>query len=303
MVVHLPVLLKEVLENLNLRSGGQVLDATVGLGGHAEAILEAIGPTGRLIGLDRDREALALAERRLSQFRNQVQWVHGHFGELHQLLGELPTKALDAVLFDLGVSSLQLEKPERGFSFSREGSLDMRMDQGQDRTAAEVVNHAPERALRELLRDLGQERWAGRIARSIVRARPLQTTAQLAEVIHQAVPPAGRRGRINPATRSFQAIRIAVNRELELLPLGLEQALAWLKPGGRIAVLAYHSLEDRIVKIFFREQAKGARVRVLTRKPIRPSEEEVEANPRSRSACLRAAERLSEGFSQPGGES
>ena len=290
--VHHPVLVEAVRDGLALRSGLWVLDATLGLGGHAEAILEAIGPSGHLIGTDRDAEALELARKRLERFKERVMFLHGNFSELAELLGGAGIKGLDAVLFDLGVSSLQLEEAGRGFSFAREGPLDMRMDQEERTTAEEVVNKTPLPALKEWIRSFGQERWAGRVARAIVRDRPFSSTAQLAETIRRAVPPRFRHGRIDPATRTFQAIRIVVNRELELLPAGLRQAVDQLRPGGRIAVLAYHSLEDRIVKVSFREGAAAGSLRLITRKPIRPSEEEVTENPRARSACLRIAERL-----------
>lgn len=289
-VIHQPVLVEEVLRALALKPGAVVLDATVGMGGHAEAILQRIGPKGRLIAADRDPEAIDLARTRLQRFEEQVIWVRGHFGELARFLQEAGVEGLDAALFDLGVSSWQLEQGRRGFSFNREGPLDMRMDLEAGGTAAEIVNRASLPDLERMLRLYGQERWAGRIARAIVRARPLQTTVALAEVVRRAVPAAARRGRIDPATRTFQAIRIAVNEELDLLPQGLEQAVQRLKPSGRIAVLAYHSLEDRIVKLCFREQAKAGILRLLTPKPIRPTAEEVARNPRSRSACLRAAE-------------
>lgn len=293
-IVHHPVLLREVLEGLDLRAGAVVLDATVGLGGHAEAILEVIGRSGRLVAMDRDRQALTLAQSRLERFAQQLTWIHGSFGELEERLRQGGVGLLDGVLFDLGVSSLQLEDPQRGFSFAREGPLDMRMDEDGPMKAAEIVNRAAAHTLEKLLRDFGQERWAGRIARAVVRARPLSTTTQLAEVIRRAVPAGARHGRIHPATRTFQAIRIAVNQELELLPGALTQAVGRLKPGGRIAVLAYHSLEDGIVKRTFREQARSGRLAVRTRKPIRPSTQELVRNPRSRSACLRVAERLAQ---------
>ena len=290
--VHHPVLVEAVQDGLALRPGLWVLDATLGLGGHAEAILEAIGPSGHLIGTDRDAEALELARKRLERFKERVMFLHGNFSELAELLGGAGIKGLDAVLFDLGVSSLQLEEAGRGFSFAREGPLDMRMDQEERTTAEEVVNKTPLPTLTEWIRSFGRERWAGRIARAIVRDRPFSSTAQLAETIRRAVPPRFRHGRIDPATRTFQAIRIVVNRELELLPAGLRQAVDQLRPGGRIAVLAYHSLEDRIVKVSFREGAAAGILGLITRKPIRPSEEEVTENPRACSACLRIAERL-----------
>ena len=288
---HEPVLVEEILRGFALRPGAVVVDATVGFGGHAEALLQAIGPDGRLIGVDRDQDALEQAAKRLENYGDRVKLVHGAFGELARVLAELRVERADAVLFDLGVSSYQLDTPHRGFSFLREGPLDMRMDQTQQRTAAEIVNRARVENLTDFLREFGQERWAGRIARAIVRGRPFGTTTELAEAIRRAVPPAGRHRRIDPATRTFQALRIAVNRELELLPEGLKQGVECLKPGGRIAVLAYHSLEDRIVKVAFREQARQGRLKVLTPKPVRPSEEEVIRNSRSRSAHLRMAHR------------
>ena len=275
-----------------MKPGGVVLDATVGLGGHAEAILEKIGPEGRLIALDRDLEAMDQARARLERFAGRVEWIHGPFGEMDRFLAERGVGRLDAAVFDLGVSSLQLDEARRGFSFQREGPLDMRMNPEDSLTAADIVNRASQGEIQTILQDWGQERFAGRIARAIVRARPLSTTSHLADVVRQAVPPAGRHGRIHPATRTFQALRISVNGELEQLSQGLLQAVDRLTAGGRVAVLSYHSLEDRIVKVFFREQAKAGVLRVLTRKPLRPSPEEVERNPRSRSACLRIAERL-----------
>lgn len=277
---------------LALRPGAVVLDATVGWGGHAEHILERVGPSGRLIGLDRDEQALAAARQRLERFGDRITLVHGHFGEMDRILDGLGVKTIQGALFDLGVSSLQLEEAGRGFSFAREGPLDMRMDPTEPGTAGDIVNHSPERELREILWTYGEERWAGRIARAIVRRRPLATTTQLAEAARGAVPKGARRGRIDPATRTFQAIRIAVNREVVLLPLGLSHAIRWLGPDGRIVVLSYHSLEDRIVKVTFREQAKAGVLEIVTGKPLRPSAEEVARNPRSRSARLRAARRL-----------
>ena len=293
--VHQPVLVEEVLRELALRAGAVVLDATVGLGGHAEAMLEASGPAGILVGLDRDPEALAAAEERLKRFGPRVRLVHGNFGEIGKIVEGEDVGNLDAVLFDLGVSSLQLDKGNRGFSFAREGPLDMRMDPAEPATAESLVNRASLADLMRIIREYGEERWAGRIARAILRERPFATTTSLAETIRRVVPPAGRHDRIDPATRTFQAIRIAVNRELELLPEGLDQAMVLLKPGGRMAVLAYHSLEDRIVKEKFRAAAREGVLRLLTRKPVRPTEVEVARNPRSRSARLRAAERLREG--------
>lgn len=289
--VHRPVLVQAVVEGLNLRPGQVVLDATLGLGGHAERILEVLGPSGRLVGVDRDPEALEAAGQRLKRFGDQVFYAHGHFGDLSRILDGAGLDRLDAALFDLGVSSLQLEKAGRGFSFAREGPLDMRMNPREGTTAADLVNRASQADLREWIRSYGEERWAGRIARAIVERRPFSTTAELAQAIRGAVPSAYRRARIDPATRTFQAIRIVVNRELELLPLGLAQSAQRLRAGGRIAVLSYHSLEDRIVKVYFREEAREGRLQVITRKPVRPSGEETAQNPRARSARLRVAQK------------
>ena len=290
--VHRPVLLREVLEGLALRPGAVVLDATVGLGGHAEAMLRTLGPEGRLVGMDRDREALELARAKLSDFGDQVIFIHGNFGELGKMLDQAGVRELDAELFDLGVSSLQLDKGERGFSFSREGPLDMRMDPDQETTAAHLINHLSPLDLERLIREYGEERWAGRIAKVITRNRPFSSTSQLAEAVRSAVPSGARHGRIDPATRTFQAVRMAVNREQEELSSTLPQAIDRLKSSGRVAVLSYHSLEDRIVKNCFRDGARAGMLKLITRKPVRPSEEETAENPRSRSARLRVAERV-----------
>jgi len=290
--VHRPVLLQEVLEGLGLKPGAAVLDATVGLGGHAEAMLKAMGPAGRLIGMDRDREALELARAKLSDFGDSVIFIHGNFGELGKMLDQAGERELDAALFDLGVSSLQLDKGERGFSFSREGPLDMRMDPDQETTAAHLINHLSPVDLERLIREYGEERWAGRIAKVLTRGRPFSTTSQLAEAIRSAVPAGARHGRIDPATRAFQAVRMAVNREQEELSSALPQAINRLKSGGRIAVLSYHSLEDRVVKNCFRALAREGVLKLITKKPVRPSEQETAENPRSRSARLRVAEKI-----------
>lgn len=289
--VHRPVLLEEVVEGLALKPGAVVVDATLGLGGHSERMLQAIGPDGRLLGLDRDREALAIAKERLAPFGERVVFFYGGFGEFGKALDQSGLGQVDAVLFDLGVSSMQLEKGERGFSFSREGPLDMRMDADQETTAAHFVNHASMRDLEEMIRSYGEERWAGRIAGAIMRSRPFVTTTQLADVIRGAVPGGRKKGKIDAATRTFQAIRIAVNEELEQLASGLSQAVDRLAPFGRIGVLSYHSLEDRAVKQFFREKAQSDAMNLITRKPIVPSDREVQDNPRSRSAHLRIAEK------------
>lgn len=269
------------------------MDATVGLGGHAERILQALGPTGRLIGLDQDPEALAAAKDRLERIGG-VTLVQANFGEAAAVLDRLGVERIDAALLDLGVSSLQLDSACRGFSFQKAGPLDMRMDPAGPVTAAEIVNRADARELARIIRDYGEERFADRIARAITAGRPFTTTIALAETVRQAVPGPARFGRIHPATRTFQALRIAVNSELERLEGGIGQLLQRLRKGGRIVVLAYHSLEDRIVKNRFREESKAGRLELLTAKPIRPSEAEVAANRRARSARLRAARKVAE---------
>ncbi len=286
---HTPVLLEEVLTWLSPRPGGTYVDATVGLGGHAEAILERILPGGRLIGLDRDPEAIAVARERLSRFQGAFQLVHADFADLRKVLQDLGIGQVQGVLMDLGVSVLQLTSPHRGFSFSLPGPLDMRMDPSSPVTAADLVNRLSEQELADLLRHYGEEPFARRIARAIVRRRPIYTTQELREAVAQAVPRRAWPRRIDVATRTFQALRIAVNRELEALEQALPQAVEVLSPGGRLVVISFHSLEDRIVKQFLR-RAEG--LRVLTPKPVRPSREEVRRNPRARSARLRAAERI-----------
>jgi 16S rRNA (cytosine1402-N4)-methyltransferase len=281
---HEPVLVAEVVEIL----GGTdvVVDLTVGLGGHAAALLEA--GVGRVVGIDRDPEAVAEAERRLRLYGGRFRPVRATFGEVLEAAGEAGVREAGGVLYDLGVSSLQLDRPERGFSYRAEGPLDMRMGEGNV-SAAEIVNTYEEQDLERIIREQGEERFAGRITRAIVRARrraPLRTTRELASVVAAAVPK--RRGGPHPARRTFQALRIEVNRELEELAASLPRAVQLLAPGGRLIAIAYHSLEDRIVKRFLREDD---RLQVLTRKPVRPSDEEAARNPRARSAKLRAAER------------
>lgn len=295
---HIPVLVREVLAYLQPRPGGVYLDCTVGVGGHAEAILQAAGETARLIGIDRDPEALTVAGKRLQQFGDRVELVHGDYRELPRLASALNLTEVSGVLFDLGVSSLQLDDPSRGFSFTLEGPLDMRMDrQAQGPTARELLHQLPAEALAEIIRQYGEERWARKIAGRIVEERkrkPLTTTRELAEVVGRAIPRRFWPRRIHPATRTFQALRIAVNQELEGLEGALESAARLLQPGGRICVIAFHSLEDRVVKRLFRRlAAPGAApgLRVLTRRLVTPGAAEVAHNPRSRSAKLRAAER------------
>jgi len=286
---HVPVLLAEALEGLAVRPGGFYVDGTVGLGGHAAEILTHSAPNGRLLGADLDADALEQAEIRLAEFGTRARLVHADFRELpRKLAGETP----DGVLLDLGVSSLQLDSPERGFSFQAEGPLDMRMDRTGGETAAEVVNRAPERTLADLIYRYGEERASRRIARAIVAARRQQrirTTTELAEIVRRAAGRSRRLG-LDPATRTFQALRIRVNRELEGLRETLETFARLLAGGGRLVVIAFHSLEDREVKQTFRALGRDG-FRVLTRKPVRPGPSELRLNPRSRSARLRAIER------------
>jgi 16S rRNA (cytosine1402-N4)-methyltransferase len=293
-VEHEPVLLEETMELLAVSAGGFWVDGTVGLGGHAREILRRSAPDGTLLGLDRDPRALDHARARLAEFGDRARLQQADYRQLPGLLGGRRPRG---VLLDLGVSSLQLDDPERGFSFQREGPLDMRMDPGQHTTAADLVNRLPERELADLIYRWGEERGSRRVARSIVWARtraPLRTTTELAAAVRRALPRRGHgRGRgpgIDPATRTFQALRIAVNAELENLGPFLETVVEGLEEGGRLAVIAFHSLEDREVKQAFRALA-GRGHRLLTKKPLRPGEEEERRNPRSRSARLRGIER------------
>lgn len=295
---HVPVLVREVLATLELRPGGAYLDCTVGGGGHAEAILEAAGPPSRVVGIDRDPEAIAVARERLGRFGDRVRLVQGDFRELPRLISELRLGGFDGVLFDLGISSLQLDDPSRGLRFSAEGPLDMRMDRESGGLAArELLHELPEMDLTRIIREYGEERWARQIARGIVNARSqgsLETTRDLAAVVTRAIPRRFWPRRIHPATRTFQAVRIAVNQELTGLEEALEVATGHLNPGGRIAVISFHSLEDRVVKHLFRRlAAPGAvpGVTIITRRPVTPSPEERAQNPRARSAKLRGAER------------
>ena len=283
---HVPVLLAETLELLAVRPGGLWVDGTVGLGGHAEAVLRATAPAGRLRGFDRDSEALERARARLLPFGDRVRLEHADYREIpERLAGE----AADGILLDLGVSSLQLDDAERGFSFQREGPLDMRMDRSEHGSASELVNRMRENDLADLIHEYGEEPYSRRIARAIARARekaPIATTTELAEIVRRAAPKSRRPG-FHPATRTFQALRIRTNRELDGLEPALERAAECLRPAGRMAVIAFHSLEDRAAKQAFRSLATRG-FRVLTKKPLRPGEPETRDNPRARSARLRA---------------
>jgi 16S rRNA (cytosine1402-N4)-methyltransferase len=297
---HIPVLVGEVELSLRPQAHAVYVDATLGEGGHAEALLRATAPSGRLIGIDRDAEVLEIARQRLAPFGSRVDIVHGHAAELRNILDTLQVAEADGILLDLGVSSYQLETTARGFSFARAGPLDMRMDRTTGPTAATLVNTLGEWELVNIIMRYGEEHWARRIARAILRARrraPLQTTQDLAVIVTQVIPPSARRPRIHPATRTFQALRIAVNQELSRLEESLKVAIACLRPRGRLCVIAYHSLEDRIVKRTFQAYATSPenatpRVRLLTKKPVTCTLAERQVNPRARSAKLRVLERV-----------
>jgi 16S rRNA (cytosine1402-N4)-methyltransferase len=294
--MHRPVMLKEVLAWLQPRAGGAYLDGTVGEGGHSRAILEASAPDGRVIGLDRDAAALTVAEQQLSPFGGRVTLAQADYLEAARMVGGMAIAGLHGAVLDLGVSSAQFDSPERGFSFMAEGPLDMRMDSREACTAADLVNRLPENELARILFEYGEERYGRRIARAIVRRReraPILTTLALVDVVRGAVPAAYRHGRLHCATRTFQALRIAVNRELERLGLALRALAGLLLPGGRLVVLSFHSLEDRIVKRTFRELGAGATAgyAVLTKRAITPSDDECVENPRARSAKLRVLAR------------
>ncbi len=290
---HLPVLQKEVMQFLGPSSGEVYVDATVGGGGHAEAILHQSSPDGSLLGLDRDQSAIEKVAQRLERFGDRVVLRQGSFAEIDRHLEAVGWKQVNGMIADLGLSSLQLDDPSRGFSFAVESPLDMRFDQSCETTAADLVNRLHEKELADLIFRYGEERRSRAIARRIVSRRPLETTSDLRRAIHSVTGP--RRGRaIDPATRTFQALRIAVNRETDALVQLLTRAGACLRPGGKLVVISYHSLEDREVKLAFRDYAKAelaSQFRILTPKPIRPTREEIRDNHRARSAKLRALER------------
>ncbi len=307
--VHVSVLLRECIENLNIRPDGIYLDGTLGLGGHSFEIASRL-TSGRLIGIDRDETAIARAGRRLAPFAERVTLVHGNFSDACDILDELGIEGVDGMLFDLGVSSPQLDEAERGFSYMQEAPLDMRMDGSAALTAYEVVNSWPEERLNRIFWDYGEERYARRITAAIARAReqkPIETTMELVALIKSALPAQALREKQHPAKRSFQAIRIAVNDELGEVERMIATAPDKLNPGGRLCVISFHSLEDRIVKSGIAARENGCTcpreapvctcgfvrtLRSVSRKPILPSEEEIERNPRARSAKLRVAERV-----------
>ncbi|MDT7043335.1 16S rRNA (cytosine(1402)-N(4))-methyltransferase RsmH [Candidatus Nitronereus thalassa] len=297
---HVPVLGDEIVYWLQPKPHGCYVDCTLGLGGTARRILQACGPEAHLIAIDQDPHAIESAREALRPHFSNVSFCHGNFRDLSSILDTLGISQVDGFLFDLGISSAQLAEPDRGFSFQHEGPIDMRMDPSQSLTAGELVNTLPEEELANVIYEFGEERLSRRIARGIVRQRtlsPLRTTSELASVIQKSVPPAYRHGRLHPATRTFQALRIAVNNELAAITPALHNAVDRLVPGGRVCVISFHSLEDRLVKYTFRalSQPSQAKVKILTKKPCVASLEERKKNPRSRSAKLRVVEKISEG--------
>jgi len=309
---HTPVLLAEVTQQLQLHDGSIIVDCTLGGAGHAKRIAELIAPTGILVGIDQDDAALTAARDTLP-LGQQVILLKGNFGELDALLVQATIPYVDGFLFDLGVSSPQLDVGGRGFTYQEDVPLDMRMDPSSSQpTAADIINTYSESDLTRIIREYGEERWASRIAAFIVAARgrhPLTTTGELVELIKNAIPAAARRTGPHPARRTFQALRIEVNHELDVLQQGLESAIRWLRPGGRIAVISYHSLEERVAKRLFSELSQGCTcppdlpicrcehkpvLRIVTKRPVAPTAAEIEGNPRARSAKLRVAEKLEE---------
>ncbi|MDD5167863.1 MAG: 16S rRNA (cytosine(1402)-N(4))-methyltransferase RsmH [Syntrophales bacterium] len=307
---HTAVLIREVIESLQCRSGGIYVDGTVGGGGHAFAILEQTAPDGLLVGIDRDDDALAEAGRCLRVFGSRVRLIKGNFADIGDILGDQNVTEVDGILLDLGVSSHQVDTPERGFSFHQDAPLDMRMDQSHGMDARTLVNTYPEKEIAAIIWEFGEERMARRIARAIMAKRglaPIQTTGELVSIVESVMPARMKAFKIHPATRTFQAIRIAVNQELANLRRGLQGSIDVLKPGGRLSVISFHSLEDRMVKEQFAFASsrcvcppdlpvcscgKKAQLKVITRKPVTPGEAEMASNPRSRSAKLRTAERI-----------
>lgn len=294
---HVPVMLREVIDLLDPKPGAVYVDATLGTGGHTEIILKR---GGRVIGIDVDQEILNIAKERLARFGERITYIYANFSKLNQVLDGLKLETVKGIIYDLGTNLVQLESPERGFSLYRDGPLDMRMDRSLPITCQVLISNFPEDRLREIIRNYGEERWAKRIARKIVKERkskPIETTLQLAHIVEEATFWRGRhkrKGDIHPATKTFQALRIVVNDELNSLKDSLKRVITYLEPGGRIIILSFHSLEDRIVKHTFLEWAKSdpPLVKILTKKPLVPTEVEIKGNPRARSAKLRVAERI-----------
>ncbi|MBP9854086.1 MAG: 16S rRNA (cytosine(1402)-N(4))-methyltransferase RsmH [Candidatus Omnitrophica bacterium] len=291
---HLPVMLDEVLEYMDPQSNDIFVDGTLGMGGHAQKFLQSIGSKGLLIGMDRDEKSLSKATQTLSAFSHQCHFVHKDFRYIDEALNDLNIQKVDGIFLDLGISSYQLNNPERGFSFRKAGPLDMRMDQNGPISAYDLINSLSEKEISSILREFGEERWSNRIARLIVSERskqPIELTEDLCRIVQKAIPMKGKPQRIHPATRTFQAIRIAVNRELETLEIAIDKCISLLNPGGRLGIISFHSLEDRIVKNKFKMFSKANLARCLVKRPLRPTEKEVSINPRARSARFRIIER------------
>jgi 16S rRNA (cytosine1402-N4)-methyltransferase len=304
-MTHLPVLFHEIIHALQPRDGGLYIDCTVGAGGHAWGILDASSPKGKLIGFDVDKQALEIARVRLEQFMDRAILIKASYTKLAYQLKKMGVSKVDGILLDLGVSSMQLDTPHRGFSFRKDAPLDMRFDSDSLVTASDLVNGLPEKTLAEIIYEFGEERKSRQIARAIVAQRPVHTTKELAEIIVKVIRPG--RGNIHPATRTFQALRIATNDELRAVEIALPQAIDSLATGGRLAIISFHSLEDRIVKRYFRQESQDcicppefpvcacehkATIFEISRRPIRPDDAEVIANPRARSSRLRVVEKL-----------
>lgn len=304
-VPHQPVLYQQVMNALAPEKGSLFLDGTLGAGGHAKGILQASTPHGQLLGLDRDAEAMKMARQRLRAYKDRLILRQASYRNAPDILDQVGWKRVNGILLDLGVSSMQIDQPQRGFSFMEDGPLDMRFDQDQEVTAADILNSLEEPELVSIIWEYGEERYSRQIARAIVDARPIQTTRDLARLVQSVVP--GHGSQIHPATRTFQALRIATNEELEVLSTALPELLNRLEPAGRIAIISFHSLEDRIVKQYFKKESSDclcppkqpvctcghqASIKVLTKKPVRPDKHEIEHNPRARSARLRVAEKL-----------
>ncbi len=295
--LHVPVMLREVLDYLKLAPGQIIVDATLGTGGHSLEILKRITPGGRLVGIDRDENSLAICRQRLAEFRHNTELVHANFSDLDQLVANLGLDKIDGIVFDLGISSYQLRDAQRGFSFQEEGPLDMRLDKSSYISAYDLVNNLNENEISQILWNFGQERWHNRIAHLLVQERrnePISTTKQLANLVMRAIPHRYRRSyyRIHPATRTFQAVRIAVNRELEILESAVKKAVAILRKQARICVISFHSLEDRVIKHTFRALRAEGLIDIITAKPLTPQAAEIEVNPSSRSSKFRVAERI-----------
>jgi len=294
-IKHRSVMLNEVLSFLRLKNGMVVVDATIGMGGHAIEIAKQITPNGKLIGIDRDNESLEIAKQRLSEYSSQCIFVYDNFCNIDNILTSLNIKHIDAAFLDLGVSSFQLDNPLRGFSFTNEGPLDMRMDKSGSISAFDLVNNLSQQEIASILWRFGQERFSNRIAKMIVRQRNesiINTTTELANLVAKVIPRSRNYYRIHPATRTFQALRIAVNQELESLEIFLKKIAKFLNRKGRVCIISFHSLEDRIAKVYFRSLAKTKEFKLIVKKPLIPKDEEIKLNPRSRSAKLRVLEKI-----------